>query len=488
MPLAEKDIAKYRQEAQTKKSHDERLQYIAKLDPKKTVPVILKILEQIVAADTNLDVDTREYLQYCKTILLDTDEKQNVGVFGLASALKGITAEKIQNDLGRLVADTKKITITPKTESLWVEAQLWLAGWFKHTFDPALKEKATNQKCEILRNKDGKLITIDTEDWAFNKATDLSKFYVAHFYYQLAEKIREIIQGYRASLQPKSSSPIFVSTSVMTKANDNGYITLSINLKSADQERISAMQKVMSAIADAQQAEKVTQLMQLADPEDDVSETIANAFAVLCGLANAKDKKLQSEFVNLIELIKTKEKLLPQPERVAPVVEEPSSSSSMSTAVQPVISEQTVESMKQNKKSLREHLEKYQDESDEVRFGQLNYGIEHCALTQTELDYIKSTIIPNLDADIASYKSAWFTTHWVPTIFVARKHTSIANDTLHRLSVNDACDGLKSLYTLWLHAKKENSHELLDIVTKCLSYAYTMLVKFGEPSVSHALK
>ncbi len=194
------------------RSREEKLKEISALDPLQTIPVILDILDKVVSVlaknnDANLD-PTKKFLAYAKTYLTDVDTKLNAGPFEKIGILKDIVKnpQQFTNDLKKFEDEIKSIQVTEPALSLWMDAELWIEGWYRHTADMYIaKHKSLNNKRPHPKDPSKQVYkTIDLEDDGFFLATNNAtnpgtcKMEVAEVNHRVAQTIQQLIGVYKS--------------------------------------------------------------------------------------------------------------------------------------------------------------------------------------------------------------------------------------------------------------------------------------------------
>ncbi|OGT46389.1 MAG: hypothetical protein A3E83_06305 [Gammaproteobacteria bacterium RIFCSPHIGHO2_12_FULL_41_20] len=202
MPLNLAKIQRYREEnsiAQRTAS----LSVIENLDAEISIPVIIKILEDILPLVSEQDTafaDTRTYIEEAIKKLRKTDEEQNTfNVAGVFIRYRN-QGKMIIDEMSALVEKMKKIKVTKETVSLWTEVALWLEGLYKHIYN-FYKKKDLIVDGAPVRDKDG-IKTCDWKDGLFKSIVGLTKWDIGVQYYKLALAIQEQLRAYQQMTAP----------------------------------------------------------------------------------------------------------------------------------------------------------------------------------------------------------------------------------------------------------------------------------------------
>lgn len=456
MPLDPKKISALREKVAESKDQDSALVVISPLDPKKSIPVILNILDDLVPLIS--DSDTSEFLAFAHKILNEADEKQNANLFQLHSVLKGLTKEKIDGDLGKLISYVKHIKINRATEKLWREAALWLEGIYRHTHDAAVKY----YKGSIKPDKHGKIGPIDIEDQIFHGITGLTKYHVALYYHNAAQALYEKIDSELTAI--KHAEVAKAAPQPSTKAEEKPKLEVKIIVEEKPREEKSREEKSRSeekSSMERKSEEGVTQHAEL-HQESALFDVKKNNGIIQIILNITED---QSSKLTLIE------------ETVKQILDgtfartEPSSPSLDKT--EPVKLEV----------GLTRLLETFKDEDVHVRISVLIYALDQFQLTKSE-DLLIKQYLPIIISKLDAYSKAWVTANWVPNLF-GRWHDSALTDANIDLK-RDSKSNLKALFNLWVKIDAEGSKELYSKITGLLEGVYSILLKGSESQLMFA--
>lgn len=198
MPSVTPQYIKARRDEVKNKPRPAQLRLIAGLHPKKTVPIILTILNDalpVLERDPENKV-TLDFAAFVKGILIQVRDNQEASLWNIPGLLKKFN-ETIHNDLAKLDRMTKEIKVTPQTAAFWQEAEVWLQGWYKRSFDLAPKDRAGVPK----RDASGKYERYDLEDKALFSYTKLTKLEVAEYYQRLAVEITRQLEALQVAQQ-----------------------------------------------------------------------------------------------------------------------------------------------------------------------------------------------------------------------------------------------------------------------------------------------
>jgi hypothetical protein len=266
MPLDASTIAKYRQQIASK-NRPAALKDIANLHPKNTIPVLIAIIQEAIRklpAENSVQ-ELRVFLKYAETLLEDLHQKQNASLLQLPSILSEFTKEKITKELTELVNKVEVINMIPEVLEISKEAEIWLEGWYLHTYNMAKKDK----NGVPLKDKTGAYNRIDTEDTVYYKVVGMTKLETALYYGKVAELLRKKISSYQEKPVPpvKEVAPVNVA-SVFDVSVKDGMTTISVTLLSSE---VDLIEQIKIAIAAARLPQAVLPSPQVEKPEENKS-------------------------------------------------------------------------------------------------------------------------------------------------------------------------------------------------------------------------
>jgi hypothetical protein len=436
MPLDPKKISALRENVAKQSSRVEALKIIGSLDPKKSIPVILYILDELLKNHRHVPA-TVEFVKNAIRILTEADQKQNVSIFSLHSVLKGLTKEKIDGDLTGLIKQVDVSDFTLSAESLWKEVGLWLEGIYKHTYDDALKYCGG----EIKENHKGLVGPIDMEDRIFHGITGLTKYTVALYYHRAAVAIDEKIAK---TFVPKPAAEVEVKET-----------------------------KEVKAAKDTKEVKEVKEKK----PLDDISEEKSSSSDVIQVAASPSLFKIKKKNGHIKISY-----LLPEAQE--------SKTDEIKTAIEHVVSGSPLlfkDDVEEKKHSclvgLSQLLDIYKNDCVDVRFAILVSAVEKYTISVQDEQLIQK-YIPIIKARISSYSSASLSTYWIPTLLRSRPHTMIVDDALKKIGTHETpAHNLKVLFDLWVELENCGSKDLYPKVTELIDGMYSILVKGSDAAL-----
>lgn len=431
MPLAATKIDGLRKKIAAIPQKENKLKELATYEAKKALPVVLQILKEIHTELLQMPTplpeipSTIEFIEYGIKILEETDEKQNVGLFGIKKVLKGLSKEKIESELTKMVTDAQKIEVTHNTLKLWEEGSLWLDGLYTRIYDKVPKEK----NGELKKNKHGLVDTVDAEDMLFNSIVHLTKFDIVSYYHQLAETINNKITLYQSRLEAEPVKQVLIE-------NENKI-----------EEEIKSQPKPSATHVFCRKKEGYVRIsMDFLDGQEDKTEQLIEAY-----------KKI----MNINEDIHIEDE--PAEEVVAKQIDEPED-------------------------LPLEFLEKYKNDSTDIKLPIMVCALDRYKLNDEQKFFLKSfknVILASLQA----YNNRSFTTWGLPTYLFSRPHVAEVEAKINKITASeDLATNLKDLFDLLIEVKGENSRTVKNKVTGLLEHSYTILLRNAKPMLQNSVR
>lgn len=269
MPIDAGEIKEYRKLV-AKKDRQAALREIANKKPVEIVQYVYSILQdgiQATQAKPGLE-NTFVFFQETEVVMKDLKHRletyQEKGITHLLSILSGLSREKVEGNLNKLLVNIKNVTITADMIDLYREAQLWLEGWHRHTYNSYPPKKRDPKTGEPLRDKTGVYLNIDNEDWIFRKVIGIPQLVIAEYYRDAAIVLHEKIDAFQNQQEAKREVEPVIAESAADNASPaiqvqhrDGQTTITVTMNSLDTNLIA---RVANAIQVACHAEPVSEV------------------------------------------------------------------------------------------------------------------------------------------------------------------------------------------------------------------------------------
>lgn len=443
MPLSGKEISVLRDNAKLK-NKESAINYISKLDTLESIPVLIRILEDIQdtlkKSDTKNIQDNIRFISLAIKILKDTDEKQNKNEIALLLSLRKIKKEKMMGDLNDLKSNAKNVHIDAFTLNLWKETAIWLEGLYRHTYN---RYEKAEDGVTVWRNEKGEVKALDWRDSGLYMIFKVNQIDIVIVYHHVANTLEEYINKYEAK-ETKVITPAVETTSklipspVLLNVAAEKVLPIStvVNDKISEKLENETKLSIFPSFQTNVQSDKIQITISLSpDRSDEIPELI---------------ERLKKALIN--EPVIANTNAIEDKEKVA------------------------------SEEDVYELMQLYTNENDEIKFSVLLYIFDNWELgnRQTQLfNNFKESILANLRAYYNSSSNGFF----VPTMFWPRKHIKKVEKAIEDIDNEiEVKPQVKILYKLWNDVKAECSDEVNKRTQKLLDSAYTILHKSVDPS------